>query len=388
MLFQKVKNKKNCGSQRIVIRCVLCFVDNYNELKEFIRPAHANPRRIRKGAATKASADTTCPPQLTSIARGREWSMGMILDMYFQFAEAGDAYLGRCLTGLDPISTEFQSLPPHWQDENAFGLEAHKQAIQVMFGRILKKWTDHVDPASVFSLCLASVVYYRDFIRLVGESVPGHPYNAIPLFQHPDLVDELAEHVTIKPSAQMERATGIPSHINLMEVVIKVLTQVEQTHKDMGELSDEIKTSMEELLESRAVERGEVTPQRMIDNMKGHYSGMKDLLDNRLKAIKDQMSDLRVARQGLQNDENQMALEFNNDILDDPEEVIPEQDTEAERAKYQRYATMASSGTLRRIFSFQLESSCVVAGNCGWLACLATQLRERPLLFVPSDFLM
>jgi hypothetical protein len=45
---------------------------------------------IRKGSGTHASSATTLPPQFTSVAARGEWSMGKILDIYFQFAMGGD----------------------------------------------------------------------------------------------------------------------------------------------------------------------------------------------------------------------------------------------------------------------------------------------------------
>ena len=42
-----------------------------------------------------------------------EWSIGKILDIYFQFAMGGDYYLGRLLILIDPEDEMFASLPPH-----------------------------------------------------------------------------------------------------------------------------------------------------------------------------------------------------------------------------------------------------------------------------------
>lgn len=45
------------------------------------------------------------PPPIASIDCG-DWSFGKVVDAYLQFAEsAGDAYIGRCLSGLDPNTT-------------------------------------------------------------------------------------------------------------------------------------------------------------------------------------------------------------------------------------------------------------------------------------------
>jgi hypothetical protein len=69
---------------------------------------------IRKGSATHVSCATTAPPPIASIANRGDWSMGKVLDVYWQFADVGDAYLGQCLCGLDPTLSTFSVLLPHW----------------------------------------------------------------------------------------------------------------------------------------------------------------------------------------------------------------------------------------------------------------------------------
>jgi hypothetical protein len=49
---------------------------------------------IRKGSATHVSCATTAPPPIASIANRGDWSMGKVLNVYWQFADVGDAYLG------------------------------------------------------------------------------------------------------------------------------------------------------------------------------------------------------------------------------------------------------------------------------------------------------
>jgi hypothetical protein len=48
---------------------------------------------LRKGSATHVSCATTAPPPIASIANRGDWSLGKVLDVYWQFAEVGDAYL-------------------------------------------------------------------------------------------------------------------------------------------------------------------------------------------------------------------------------------------------------------------------------------------------------
>ena len=54
------------------------------------------------------------PPSLMSVALRGGWSMGKVFDVYFNFVQCGDNYLGRILAGLDPNETNFGNLPPYW----------------------------------------------------------------------------------------------------------------------------------------------------------------------------------------------------------------------------------------------------------------------------------
>ncbi len=66
-----------------------------------------------------ATSATTLPPRFTTVACRGEWSMGKVLDIYFQFAQGGDYYLEQLLTLKDPNSVDFDTPCPHWKDPNA-----------------------------------------------------------------------------------------------------------------------------------------------------------------------------------------------------------------------------------------------------------------------------
>ena len=78
----------------------------------------ASAHGIRKGSATAVSSGTTMPPPIASIAARGDWSLGQVLDIYWQFSEPGDFYLDRSLTMIDINSDEFAVLPPHFVSTN------------------------------------------------------------------------------------------------------------------------------------------------------------------------------------------------------------------------------------------------------------------------------
>jgi hypothetical protein len=106
---------------------------------EYIRVEHANSHRTRKGSATVAILGTTVPPLVSSIVARGEWKMGKVLDLYFQFAEPGDQYLGQVLVGLDVNSPKFSALPPHFNTDDPMSNEAFCEAMSSMYAVVLQK---------------------------------------------------------------------------------------------------------------------------------------------------------------------------------------------------------------------------------------------------------
>ena len=72
----------------------------------FIRADHVNAHGIRKGSATEATANTA-ETSLASIFHRGVWSLGVVLDIYWKYAQRGDQFLGRVLAGLSPESPDF-----------------------------------------------------------------------------------------------------------------------------------------------------------------------------------------------------------------------------------------------------------------------------------------
>ena len=94
-------------------------VDNHGE-ELITQPAKErfNPHSLWKGAATCATSGTTMSPTVLSIACRGEWStVGLVLDCHCHFDKTGDQRLGRVLAGMDPNSSNFDILPPHFKIE-------------------------------------------------------------------------------------------------------------------------------------------------------------------------------------------------------------------------------------------------------------------------------
>ena len=71
-----------------------------------------------KGSSTFAASGSTLTPSMASICNQAGWKMGGTRDKHIKFENAGDQYLGRTLTGLDLLSSEFGVTPPYFDANN------------------------------------------------------------------------------------------------------------------------------------------------------------------------------------------------------------------------------------------------------------------------------
>ena len=172
--------------------------ENMETVKQFLRVNHANAHGIRKGSASYVTNGSTCVPSVSSVCIRGDWSMGQVLDVYWQFGDAGDNYLGRVLCGLDPNKNGFATMPPHFNVEgNLMEDEDIEEAMQIMYGPILDshRTNDEIDPTGILLLVLASVVYHSDWLNCIITSNPGHHFCLIPLINCPEVISRLKAKV-------------------------------------------------------------------------------------------------------------------------------------------------------------------------------------------------
>ena len=121
------------------------------------------------------TTNTMDPPSIPSIILRDEWSLGKVLALYWKWLHLGDCYVCRSLSGLDPDSKEFNTLPSHFTADmdNDYIMEA----MNLCFGPIMAKW-GHLGIYNVLSLGLASMVYHLDFLLGYVDGNSKHPFNS------------------------------------------------------------------------------------------------------------------------------------------------------------------------------------------------------------------
>ena len=109
-IFRAKDSKPGTASHTYCNRIRDVFGQYEEKIAEYVRVGHACSYRTRKGSAIEVSSGTTLPASMAAIANRGEWNLSTVMDIYLGFAEPGDHYLGRLLTGLDANSLTFAAI--------------------------------------------------------------------------------------------------------------------------------------------------------------------------------------------------------------------------------------------------------------------------------------
>uniref|UniRef100_A0A6S8STW9 Uncharacterized protein n=1 Tax=Chaetoceros debilis TaxID=122233 RepID=A0A6S8STW9_9STRA len=233
-----------------------------DKISLFIRPDHTNVHGVRKGSATEAtsSPETSLP----SVFHRGEWSLGVVLDVYWKFAQKGDQLLGRILAGLDPDSSTFDVLPPHFTKPDDPRINV---AMELCFGNILGMLGNDSFMHPILLRCLASLVHHEGSLRRIINKIPQHPWKCLPIFCDEVLINYLKTIVTTKPTPGiLVKSTGSARHTKIMKAVDEILDIVKEDKKERAQLREERKLLLEDVkkvvknaIEEKAMQNGHLT---------------------------------------------------------------------------------------------------------------------------------
>lgn len=250
------------------------LIENYAEVVDgYVRSTHTNTHGIRKGSATYSTSGTTVPPSLISVALRGEWSMGKVFDVYFNFGECGDNYLGRILAGLDPNSTNFGDLPPYFKKD--MNDDVIKQGMTCMYGDLLKS---HPNSVSILLLCFASVIYHIEFIKEVIDKNPGHIFSTLPLLQDEELLQKLKRLITREPSAMM-KVTGVPPHIMQLKILDSIKTRLEDITSQFTQQSGQIIQTVRDAIFANDLQSGTLNLATLENKLNEHTNSVEKIIE-------------------------------------------------------------------------------------------------------------
>ena len=291
-LFLKEGVKEGAASTRHCEQLVTIITKHKNEVLTQMRLDHFNPYGLRKGSATHAVSGTTHAPSLPSIARRGEWSQGLVLDVYWHFAATGDHYLGRILACLLPNDPGFATLPPHFNITNPLDNEHVKKGMQMLCGPILTSYKEKPnDPTPMLIRCFACVIYHIDSLKAMMVKCPGHDFAKLPLLHDYQLIAQLKPLVTTDPTEGiMAVATGIPPHIELANLVVKLLDTTRDIHNKFDAQTTTLIDAVKDAIENKAWDSGHVTGAKLVDLLKEFQSTHLKAVDERLNGVRKEFA--------------------------------------------------------------------------------------------------
>jgi len=181
-------------------------------------PQHFGTHSIRKGAVTHISTGTTSNPPIASICLRANWAMPGVMNRYIKHENAGDQFVGKCVSGRSRLSKEFAASQAY------FDFSLLTRAEKERNEKVIDCWIQSRMPEAarsnekvfaLFKMCVASLAYHRHFLEENLHSRSNVRVSVFYLEQIP-----LVEHVTIaypwNKTSDTPEVTGIPPDVLIM----------------------------------------------------------------------------------------------------------------------------------------------------------------------------
>lgn len=257
-----------------------------------------NPYGLRKGAATHAVSGTTAPPSIPSIARRGEWSIGSVLDVYWHFGSVGDQYLGRILAGHNPLSPDFDILPPHWQSENPLVDADVIEGMELTYG----KWMmdEHAQFVPVLLRLFACIVFHSEALIRIMVLHPGHDFNKLSILHRRELLQRLHQKVTIEPTNGLV-ATGIPPHIEHSRQLSSLLARVDRVLNLLADQNVALVNTVKKAIDDHSWESGNVSGSMLKTILDGYKNDSLREITTRIDSLREEVKNCLQDRVGTTN---------------------------------------------------------------------------------------
>ena len=218
---------------------------------------HLTGHGIRKGAANAVTSGCISGPSIISVCLRAGWSIGQVLSRYFRFEAAGDCFVGRCVSLLDPNTPTFDALPPHFKRSDDLNMDELSQLMKAQYGNFLVEYNEG-SLVPVLEICLATLLARKTYLAEKLEGT-GHSVLQSAIFNQ---AGDLGNHIWDEADETM-KPTGIP-------IAVTILKQLEQ----IGDIRTVIQEETQKALEAHALSQGHLTA---------------DYLDSRLAAFENRV---------------------------------------------------------------------------------------------------
>ena len=218
---------------------------------------------IRKGSASYAASGSTVAPSIVSICMRAGWTISGAKERYLKFENAGDSFVSRIGSGLNPTCHEFAISPAYFEFQD----EGEEQMLALFMQEMFRDVVDiHIH--GMVRMMLASVCYSYDWF--VNTIHANNPFRSSVLFANlTNNITSLAR--TSFPwnrTARTPAFTGIPPHVG-------ILNMLEALKQGQASLQDGIVRELVKELDERGT-LGGFNANRMRDIMNEAIGGVRD----------------------------------------------------------------------------------------------------------------
>ncbi|GAX10566.1 hypothetical protein FisN_14Lu064, partial [Fistulifera solaris] len=210
---------------------------------------------LRKGAATYLGS-LPGGPSPVAICHRCGWSTGKVLDIYFQQLQRGDEFVGRCLSLLNLMSSDFASSPAYFCPE-VVDNEWMANCVKKVFPCF-----HHINGMQkILQRCLASMIHHHDYVARFEANHPAR--KSIAIFRDYNLMEHgLAALKTHKAWDTTNHISGVPPHV-------KELVDLAEIKDQLGSIAERIfekvMKGVTDYFETRRIGGGELTEERLME---------------------------------------------------------------------------------------------------------------------------
>ena len=213
-------------------------------------PKHFGTHSIRKGAVTHISTGTTSCPPIASICIRANWVMPGVMNRYIKFENAGDQFVGKCVSGRTRLSKEFAASPAYFDFSSCTSVEKQvksKELDRWIRERLPEDAKSNDKVFALLKMCVASIAFHRQFLE-------DHLHRGSKLRLNVFLLNTIphSEYLTVlypwNKTVDTPEITGIPPDV-------LILAEFEDMRQHFRLLEQSMKTHFEEILERQLNDR-------------------------------------------------------------------------------------------------------------------------------------
>jgi hypothetical protein len=203
--------------------------EKWNDISQMgYRRGEIGTHSIRKGAVSYM-ASLPGGPSVASVCNRAGWTMGKVKDIYMRYVTSGDEFVGRCLSLMPLLSTEFASSPPYLEDEQLEWVDPLRRR---QFKRIAL--VDGMEKLT--RMCLASILYhYQWLVNVLGRN---HTFLVSSEVHRNDGVERYRASVKVSYpwNDTVHQYSGIPPHVSVLQDLAMVKDAQHQLLQDQQQL--------------------------------------------------------------------------------------------------------------------------------------------------------